>query len=229
MKRFTIIFLIIAAAELMAIYNNFMYPWLEYISKPLIVLSLIILLLQQTKGMNHRFKRWILIALFFSWLGDILLMFTEGNENFFLLGLVSFLTSHIFYIVAFTVPVHKPFDVPLYKKHTWLMILPYAYAFYIFSELKGDLGDLALPVLIYVAVISTMLAVAMNRYGKVNTSSYNWILFGALAFVASDSILAIDKFQNDVDYGRYLIMLTYMFAQFSITRGAIQQLKEYSA
>lgn len=227
MKKFTYIFLLIVLAELVAIYNNFMYPWLEYISKPLIVLSLILFVLQQTKGQSHRFKKWIIIALFFSWFGDIFLMFTNNSENFFLLGLISFLLSHVFYIIAFTIPVHKPFDVPLYKKHTWIMILPYAFAFYVFSELKGDLGDMALPVLIYVTVISTMLAVALNRYGKVSSSSYNWILFGAIAFVASDTVLALNKFQNEIDYARYMIMLSYMFAQYSISRGAVQQLKEY--
>jgi uncharacterized membrane protein YhhN len=66
----------------------------------------------------------------------------------------------------------------------------------------------------------------MNRYGKVSAPSYVWILMGAVLFVASDSILAINKFHHSIEYSRYLIMLTYMLAQYSIVRGAKYQIDE---
>ena len=88
---------------------------------------------------------------------------------------------------------------------------------------------MSVPVLIYVIVISTMLAVAMNRYGKVNHSSYTWIVMGAVLFVASDSLLAINKFHHAIEYSRYFIMLTYMGAQYFIVRGAVRQIEEQSS
>lgn len=228
MKRFTPLFILIIIAEFIAIYNQIYYPWLEFISKPLIVLSLILFLLQSTKGIHLPFKKWILAALVFSWLGDILLMFSDPKPSFFLYGLVAFLTSHVFYIIAFSKPAHKALIIPLYKRHPWTLLIPFGYAFYIYAELKSDLGDMSVPVLIYVVVISTMLAVAMNRYGKVCAPSYAWILIGAILFVASDSILAINKFHHSIEYSRYLIMLTYMLAQYSIVRGAKYQIDEQS-
>jgi uncharacterized membrane protein YhhN len=229
MKRFTAFFILIILAELIAIYNQFLYPWLEFISKPLIVLSLIYFMLRSTKGINLPFKKWIIVALVFSWFGDVLLMFSDSLAPFFLYGLVAFLISHLFYILAFTKPSHKALIIPLYKRHPWTLLIPFGYAFYVYAELKGDLGDMSIPVLIYVVVISTMLAVAMNRYGKVSAPSYVWILIGAVLFVASDSILAINKFHHSIEYSRYLIMLTYMLAQYSIVRGAYYQIKEKSA
>ncbi|MEJ0106730.1 MAG: lysoplasmalogenase family protein [Bacteroidota bacterium] len=46
-------------------------------------------------------KKWILFALFFSWAGDILLLFVADNASFFLAGLSAFLIAHIFYIFFF--------------------------------------------------------------------------------------------------------------------------------
>ena len=43
----------------------------------------------------------LVIAILFCWAGDVLLMFTENNELFFLLGLASFLIGHIFYMLTF--------------------------------------------------------------------------------------------------------------------------------
>jgi uncharacterized membrane protein YhhN len=229
MKRFTYFFILIIIAELIAIYNQDLYPWLEYISKPLIVLSLIFYVLQSSKGLSIPFKKLILTALLFSWFGDIFLLFTDTKPTFFLYGLIAFLISHLFYIIAFTKTAHKPLDIPLYKRHPWTLLIPYGYAAYVYAELKSDLDEMSIPVLIYVVVISTMLAVAMNRYGKVSTASYFWVLCGAVLFVASDSILAINKFHHTIEYSRYLIMLTYMLAQYSIVRGAKYQIDEQSA
>jgi uncharacterized membrane protein YhhN len=228
MKRFSLFFSFVVIAELLAIYNQDEYPYLEYISKPLIVLSLILFILRSTKGIMFPFKKWLLVALVFSWFGDILLMFSEDNKEFFLYGLSAFLISHVFYIVAFTKTDHKPLDVPLFKKHPWTLLIPYGYAAYVYSELKTHLGEMSVPVLIYMIVISTMLAVAMNRYGKVSNSSFTWVLWGAILFVCSDSILAINKFHHYIDYASYLIMLSYMLAQYFIVRGAYYQIKEKS-
>jgi uncharacterized membrane protein YhhN len=226
MKRFSIVFILIMLAEILAIYNQDLYPWFEYISKPLIVLSLIIFLLSSTSGNKLPFKKWIFIALVFSWFGDVLLMFVDQKPNFFLFGLIAFLISHVFYIVAFTKTVHKPLDIELFRRYPWMLLIPYGYAFYVYSELKSHLNEMSIPVLIYIFIISTMFAVAMSRYGKVALSSFTWIIMGAVFFVASDSILAINKFHHQIIYAPYLIMITYMLAQYFIVRGAALQIEE---
>src|SRR5262245_58206813 len=72
---------------------------LQYICKPLIIPALAGYFLYDK--MQHDLTKWILFALFFSWMGDILLMFDGINELYFLLGLSSFLLAHIFYISFF--------------------------------------------------------------------------------------------------------------------------------
>jgi len=226
MKKFTPLFILVMVAQLLAIYFHDSYPWLEFISKPLIITSLFLFLIINTKGIKCRFKNWVLIALVFSLMGDVFLMLLEDNPDYFMYGLLAFLMSHIFYIIAFSTSVHKPLSIPLFRKYPLTYIIPYAFSAYIYSILKPDLGDLSIPVLIYIIVISTMLAVAFNRYGKLNNNSFVWVLLGALLFVGSDTILALDKFHSNIEYSRYYIMLTYMMAQFFIVKGANSQIKE---
>ena len=46
-------------------------------------------------------KKFLISALLFSWIGDIILLFADRGELYFILGLVSFLLSHLIYIIVF--------------------------------------------------------------------------------------------------------------------------------
>ena len=48
---------------------------------------------------------------------------------------------------------------------------------------------------------------------------------GALLFVLSDSILAINKFYMPFDLAGTFIMLTYGFAQYLIVQGAVKYIQ----
>jgi len=55
-----------------------------------------------------------------------------------------------------------------------------------------------------------------------------YVVFGAILFVISDSILAIRKFKMPVAQGDFLIMLTYLAAQFLITWGILKTMDQIS-
>jgi uncharacterized membrane protein YhhN len=226
MKKFTVLFALIFIAELLAVYYNWRFEWLEYITKPLILLSLIGFLLVTTKGLSCNFKKLILIALVFSWLGDMFLMIDEKYPTLFIFGLASFLISHIFYIIAFNQSAHPPLNVPLIKKYPWIIFILILLGIYIFKTLQPGLGTMVVPVIVYLATILTMFLFALNRWGKVDRSSFLWIVFGATFFIISDSILAFDKFHEHINNAHLIIMATYMIAQYSIVRGAYLQIKE---
>src|SRR5690349_3844675 len=94
-----ILFFIILTADLVAVQLH--YKIAEYFFKPLIVIWLSAYFVLQVSGVRSNLKKWIIAALFFSWLGDVLLMLQDDNELFFLLGLSVFLLAHIFYIFFF--------------------------------------------------------------------------------------------------------------------------------
>ena len=226
MKKFTILFLVIFVAELLAVYYSWRFEWLEYITKPLILLSLMGFILVSTKGISCKFKRLILIALIFSWGGDMFLMFDKQYPLLFIFGLASFLISHLLYIFAFNQSAHPPLNVPLIKKHPWIIFLLILFGSYVFKKLQPSLGEMVVPVIVYLIAILSMFVFALNRWGKVSNQSFLWITAGALFFILSDSLLAFDKFLDPIKNAHLVIMATYMFAQYAIVRGAYLQILE---
>ncbi len=193
---------------------------MQNISKPLLMPLLIGWFLYS--GIRNVTKRnWIILALFFSWLGDVLLMFQEKDALFFILGLSEFLIAHLFYIVFF-------FNINRKEKLklNWLLIIVVAaYYFALLTILFPTLGDMKIPVTVYGLVISTMLLFALHVASIKNREAAKWLLTGAILFVISDSVLAINKFYYPFEYSGVLIMLTYGMAQWFIVKGAILYLR----
>jgi uncharacterized membrane protein YhhN len=190
---------------------------LHYISKPLIVGSLIIYFLKQNKHLNAHTKKFTSLALILSLIGDILLLFVYKSEYFFIAGLIAFLTAHIMYCLVFLKqrnPTTKPYG---------FIIILLAYTIGLFSILKSELGDLLIPVIVYICVILLMTVSAFLRRGKANSTSFYLVFIGALFFMLSDSLLAINKFHSPIAFAGFSIMFTYALAQLLIVVGLLKQ------
>lgn len=189
----------------------------HYLTKPLLVSSLIIFFLKQNPQHETRTKKLVLSALIFSLIGDILLMFTETTSLFFIGGLLAFLTAHIMYILVFL----KKRNIT--KKAVTFMVLLLAYAIGLFYFLKDGLGDLFIPVIIYMSVILMMVTTAFLREGSVSKNSYILVFLGAVFFITSDSLLALNKFHSPLPLSGIWIMTTYAIAQLFIVLGLKKQ------
>lgn len=198
--------------------------WIEYISKPLIILFLAAYFIFETKNMASPLQKWILFALFFSWTGDVLLMFQQNNSLFFLLGLSAFLIAHIFYIVFF----HRVRIMENLRSNLWLLLIVVVYYGALISFLSRYLGDMKVPVRIYGIVISFMFMLAMHMLFIKNKTAGQWMMTGAALFVISDSVLAINKFYQSFETAGAVIMLTYGLAQLFIVNGAIRYIRKGS-
>jgi uncharacterized membrane protein YhhN len=186
--------------------------------KPLI---LPILMLIVTFSENFPTKKILLTALLFSWIGDIILLFSDKGELYFIFGLVSFLVSHLVYIVLFN--KQQTTRENDNKVQFWIgvfLILGY-FTFMIFT-LFPKLGPLKIPVLVYAIVITTMLFFAFKGSLKWVIPANNYILIGAIVFVSSDSILAFNKFYSPIEHASFYIMATYCLAQYLIVTGILK-------
>jgi uncharacterized membrane protein YhhN len=186
--------------------------------KPLI---LPILMLIVTFSENFPTKKILLTALIFSWIGDIVLLFASKGELYFIFGLVSFLVSHLVYIVLFN--KQQTTRENDNKVQFWigvLLIIGY-FTFMIFT-LFPKLGPLKIPVLVYAIVITTMLFFAFKGSLKWAIPANNYILIGAIVFVSSDSVLAFNKFYTPIENASFYIMATYCLAQYLIVKGILQ-------
>lgn len=195
---------------------------LLYIFKPLLVGSLLGYFIIATAGIPSPFKKWIIGALLFSVGGDSLLLLANTSEWYFILGLVSFLIAHVFYIGCFH--FMKVRESVTGKWQTAIIVG--VYYFFIMSFLIPHLGALKIPVLIYGIVISFMLLLAMHLYELADGRTGRMLLTGAILFVVSDSILAINKFYRPAVWGGWAIMTTYVAAQWLLTRGMVRYIND---
>ncbi|MEO0403346.1 MAG: lysoplasmalogenase, partial [Bacteroidota bacterium] len=158
----------------------------------------------------------LVIALVFSLGGDTLLVW---KYDLFVFGLGSFLVAHVFYAITFVRFSHKINQVPIIKRLPLLPALVVAPAILVFILIAGGLKDLAVPVILYMVVILIMAVMALNRYERTTPKSFRWVFFGALMFMLSDSLIAINKFQGDLFHASFFIILTYGIAQGCIVFG----------
>ena len=166
-------------------------------------------------------RRILLNALIFSWIGDVILIFADIAEIYFILGLVSFLIAHITYCVLFNKQIIGEIQINKVLFGLGSLVIAF-YLTAIILVLMPNLGDLKIPVIVYAAVISTMLLFAFNGYLIWKKPGALYIFVGAITFVISDSILAFDKFHAPIEKSSFFIMLSYLVAQYLIVVGIIR-------
>lgn len=195
---------------------------LNLINKGLIIPFLIFLFVYSEYPFEGRNDFLILSGLIFSWAGDIFLELEDRTGNLFIAGLLCFLLTHLLYIAVFI----KDADRSVQKKGLLLRAIPVAiYGVALVIWLYPGLGEMKIPVIIYSAVILTMLFFAEIRSSKIQIRYY-LILAGALLFVSSDSMIAINKFRHPFQWSDTAIMTTYVIAQYLIIGGIIYKKTE---
>ncbi len=212
-----LIFWVIVVADIAGIAANI--TALHYIAKPLLLPALIVLLLLNTPASAQ--KKIVFAALFFSWLGDMFLLFENKNPLFFIFGLASFLTTHVLYIGYFI--RLRSSATSLLKKQPVLIAIVLLYGVSLVWLLFPYLNELKIPVIVYAAVISTMLLCSLHIYYKAKKAAAVLFVAGASLFVVSDSLLAVNKFYAPFALAGVCIMLTYCAAQYFIVTGFIKQ------
>ena len=215
-KVWILLFGLVSIAELGSV--TFNYSIGHSIAKPLIMPLLMGYFISATSTR----PRYFLGALIFCWLGDVLLMF-QGTELFFILGLVAFLIGHLCYMISYRMLRFRHPEGGLLNTQKISYSLPFLLAGTgLVTILIPHLGDLKIPVMIYALVLTLMVLQALFRYGHTSGKSFGLILTGAIFFMASDSMLAINKFMQPLPFASLLIMTTYIIAQYFIVEGAIK-------
>ena len=193
---------------------------LAWYFKPLLISSLIF----GIRNFVFDGRGLLLGALLASLLGDTILMFADKGALFFVLGLIAFLLAHILYILLFVriTPSGKAFDKKKYRIGSLLVAV---YLAIFLSYLMPHLGTMLLPVGIYGITISLMLILAWRYSLSITNPADKMVILGAILFVCSDSILAINKFVNPVNGTSILIMCTYIPAQFLLVSGILKSIR----
>lgn len=213
-RLFFFIFSVISMIEILQI--SFGNEEFRIFTKPLIIPLLIVIYYFSLIKKTSIVRDPIIAGLLFSWFGDILLQ----KESMFLLGLICFLATHVFY-TFFLVGTHSG-KTSYFKLRPVMLIAVLAYLIEFMYLLWPSLADMKVPVLIYAIIICIMLSSAIWQYQKLDDRTSLFLIVGAIFFVLSDSILAINKFKNPFSHAGIYIMTTYILAQLFIVIGAIR-------
>ena len=192
---------------------------MEYFVKPLIMIWMAIYFLLYKK--KSSFTVPVLVAFFFSWMGDNFLMLSGKNELFFFAGVGGFFFAQLSYIYTFTKFSEKGGRGKL-QKNPWLSLLFLAYVAGMLILLFPGLEGMMKPIItIYALSLIGMSMMALNRSGRVEAMSFKLVFSGSILFLLSDSMIAFNKFHSEIPLAGFLIMISYIAAQYLIMRGLI--------
>jgi uncharacterized membrane protein YhhN len=177
-----------------------------YLFKPLTTTALIALAWLAPGASADSYRELIVLGLVFSLAGDVFLMLPSDR---FLPGLASFLVAHLLYIAAFCQLDGFQLSVPALAPFALVSAL-------LVRMLWPHLGELKVPVLVYVAVIATMGWQAATQYLSAGETWALYALVGAVLFTISDAALALDRFRASFAAAPATILGSYYLAQWLI-------------
>ena len=144
-------------------------------------------------------------------LGDYFLDLPD--DNFFIPGLISFFAAHLAYLAYLAPYAFEGYMGPFLPAFTLFAV--FSLGFYLWLRPGLD-KSLRLPVASYSGVIALMGMAATTSY-----LPYLMIPIGALLFIASDVVLAIEKFKFSFPHAKTLNWVLYASGQIILAVGAI--------
>ena len=156
-------------------------------------------------------RPWVVAGLVLGLAGDVLLL--GESSRAFLAGLVAFLIGHLAFIAGFrTLPFNAggaalAGGIALASAAVLLPI-------YVRALRSGGRASLVVPVIAYVAAISTMLVSAWGTLVPL-------AMVGGLLFYASDAELAWDRFVKPIRRGRLINIVLYQAGQAALAASLV--------
>jgi len=179
-------------------------------ASPILALTLIV--------WNHRQSKQetlLFVGIIFHSIGDMLL--DIDRVGLFLPALGTFLGGHIFYILTFKPDVS--FSRALTNTNKLLIGAILLFAAGLGTVLLPKLeSHLVVPVFIYMAAIGTMtIFTVLANYRT------TWISLGAMSYMLSDAMIAVNTFVQPFSASAFLIWPTYYLGQFLIAIGLLRE------
>lgn len=161
----------------------------------------------------------VVIALLFSWIGDLLLI--PHGTKWFVAGGISFMVSHLFFVFAYMD------GIDFGKVNPWFIVL-FACLYVsavalIFVKLVPRLPKpLIAPMALYLCINGCMNCFAIFRLISNPCAATIITVVGAVSFFISDTMLYFLKFNKDfLLKSHFGVMLSYCLAEFLIVLGLI--------
>jgi uncharacterized membrane protein YhhN len=141
--------------------------------------------------------------------------------NYFIAGLASFLVAHVYYLLL----LQRRSSPPAWFPNRWALgatlFLGVAMYVYLWPGLHGAV--LAGAVAVYVVLIALMAGQAIGRAIALRSSAATLVALGALCFMLSDSLLAVNRFMQPLPMASLWVLATYYLAQILMARNLLKK------
>ena len=196
------------------------YTSIQYGSKLLLLpLLMLFFYVQPFFDSAANTKYLILVGLFGSFLGDAFLL----SDALFIPGMIAFMITHIFNIIFFSkIYGLKQPKSTVFKVSMFLLL---SFCWFIYFQLKTAIGPLIYPILVYMALIclAALMAIHVSNNKPTKIIANLFWTPGMLFFIASDAVLAFNKFswstQSPIENIGLVTMATYGIAQLLLVKG----------
>ena len=204
----SILFFIVVVADIYAVVVQ--NKTMEIIFKPLLMIALAIVYLTLAIKIN----KWLVFGLFFSFLGDVLLL---NQEKYFVYGVACFLVAHVLYIkVIFDFIKVKSFIKMFFSTLPFLGLF-LTIIFIVYDNLK----EMLVPVVEYGLVICVFGGVAFYYYQQTKTKSSVFLLISAVSLAFSDSFIILNLYNSYSKLLDFFVILLYISSQYFVVRGVV--------
>jgi|GEM_PF-1669472 len=162
------------------------------VTKPLLIIILMLMVLNSTQPGLPPLKAWLLAALGCSAVGEALSFFADQSRNHLMAAGGAYLLAHLCYgfcLNQLRMLKHIRFRV--------VALVP-ALTYYVclIGLLWDNLGDMKIPVIIFGAAVSFMLAMALILARLKNRRTAAFVFGGTLLFITADSLLVLDRYYH---------------------------------
>jgi uncharacterized membrane protein YhhN len=223
-KLFLFIYVVICSIVLLSNYFDLKTTFL--LSKPLIVASLLLFYggaLASFKNNNK--KNALLGSLFFSLAADFTIVFANESDSFIKVSLLFMLIAKIFLIRVFVLDIFKEKTLNRHWIQLAVAALILAYGVEYFVLTYKDFGILKYPALLYILTISAMCMLAAIRSFNDDKKGFLMVLAGAVCFIVTDSVFAVNFFVKPVLFSNTIVLSSYAIAQYLIVAGVARSFR----
>lgn len=167
----------------------------------------------------------LLLALSFSWLGDVFLMgkarYDENksleicSDKEFMFGLSAFFLGHLFYVLLL---YSKLEDMSLNIFLAAILVVLFWYALILFKGVKAE-GIIKWGMIVYMLAIGGMIFLSVVLFEQQRNMATFSLLLGALFFGSSDSVLAFKSIRKIEKLPDAYVMFSYVVGQMFLVLG----------
>ncbi|UJP64811.1 lysoplasmalogenase [Mongoliitalea daihaiensis] len=219
---FLLVYVISTCVALISVGNGFTLGY--FLGNGLMIPTLIYVIVKKYQQYDSPLLPQLVVALIFSFLGDLFMMIPTEESFFTLLAICTFMIAQLAYGILFWKSAKfKLFSkIPINKRIPEILVLMVMGI--VFSQVYEFLGDYLIAGTIFLMISASTFLLGLNRRFSVSKVSYGLVMAGLIAFFLSDVLSALDLFYTNPQI-HMVVILAYGIGHFSITNGILIQLE----